>query len=428
MIEDDPNWNITLCKMYKELFKDQTCAVIPELSGKGALGRIENGEKFDLISLDIILRLTHPKDKNGRPDTSEEGADGRIVLRRAHDCNSCKSMIVISKIATDETFRFIVPKKEERTVEIMTLPAQLNILFPAKSLFFPKENKIGIQENIEIIKRSLAAADLLSWFKSENDFYREGQYWCITFGKKTIRLKDIKGLQYIHCLLGYLYYEASCVELYGALNLEIAEKPSVHKIRWAQIGKGKFEDLKSPIEYKILDERAVGESKKRLGAITIELEKVKQMEGKEELEEKLKNEKRAVQKYLAEGYGVGKKLRELREEQEGIKKELEDANEIGDLSPKDYLYKREEEIEEEIKELLNRLNLRGRSVKKIPIIRLEFMDSYRKKVSKAIQRAYKVIRKENEELYEHLQSFIHLGYYISYSPPSHVDWTLKSSV
>ena len=37
--------------------------------------------------------------------------------------------------------------------------------------------------------------------QSDNEFFKEGEYWTISYGGKTIRLKDTVGLQYIACLL-----------------------------------------------------------------------------------------------------------------------------------------------------------------------------------------------------------------------------------
>ncbi len=46
----------------------------------------------------------------------------------------------------------------------------------------------------------------------------------------------------------------------------------------------------------------------------------------------------------------------------------------------------------------------------------------RKAVSKAIHRAIRIIKKENQHLGDHLSNAIYIGAYVSYRPESSVDW------
>lgn len=136
VVEDDANWKEALCQMYKEIIPQ--CHVNSASSGLDALRMIENGEKFDLLSLDINLGITHPKTEVGHPDLNVHGADGRSVLRRAHELNACKGVIVITGLAYDTTLALVIPDKKDLMRVKSTLDEYLEDLFPGRKLYLQK--------------------------------------------------------------------------------------------------------------------------------------------------------------------------------------------------------------------------------------------------------------------------------------------------
>lgn len=136
VVEDDANWKEALCQMYKEIIP--RCHVNSASSGLDALRMIENGEKFDLLSLDINLGITHPKTEVGRPDLNVHGADGRSVLRRAHELNACKGVIVITGLAYDTTLALVIPNKKDLMRVKSTLDEYLEDLFQGRKLYLQK--------------------------------------------------------------------------------------------------------------------------------------------------------------------------------------------------------------------------------------------------------------------------------------------------
>ena len=76
-----------------------------------------------------------------------------------------------------------------------------------KGLSRSKGEKEGIMNNKKWkdfkMSREQRKEDLkgFKYSQSDNEFFKEGEYWTISYGGKTIRLKDTVGLQYIVCLL-----------------------------------------------------------------------------------------------------------------------------------------------------------------------------------------------------------------------------------
>lgn len=131
IVEDDAEWRESLCRMYEEILP--ACHVDSASSGRDALRRIENGDRFNLLSLDINLGSTHPRTEAGHIP----GADGRSVLRRAHEKHSCNGVIVITGLAYDETLIWVMTEEEIKKVR-MTLHASLDGLFPKRNLYLQK--------------------------------------------------------------------------------------------------------------------------------------------------------------------------------------------------------------------------------------------------------------------------------------------------
>lgn len=136
VVEDDANWKEALCQMYKEIMPQ--CHVNSASSGPDALRMIENDEKFDLLSLDINLGIAHPKTEVGHLDLNVHGADGRSVLRRVHELNACKGVIVITGLAYDTTLPLVIPDKNDLMRVKSTLDEYLENLFPGRKLYLQK--------------------------------------------------------------------------------------------------------------------------------------------------------------------------------------------------------------------------------------------------------------------------------------------------
>lgn len=97
IVEDNDKWAATLYRLYKsiicEKYSTDEWNISTAICAEQALDKLEKGEKFDLISLDINLSKT-----------DQDWGDGRLVLRRAAELESCKAMIVITGILLDESF------------------------------------------------------------------------------------------------------------------------------------------------------------------------------------------------------------------------------------------------------------------------------------------------------------------------------------
>jgi len=97
IVEDNDKWAATLYRLYKsiicEKYSPEEWDISTAICAEQALDKLEKGEKFDLISLDINLSKT-----------DQDWGDGRIVLRKAAELESCKVIIVITGILLDESF------------------------------------------------------------------------------------------------------------------------------------------------------------------------------------------------------------------------------------------------------------------------------------------------------------------------------------
>jgi hypothetical protein len=132
----------------------------------------------------------------------------------------------------------------------------------------------------------------------ETVFRREGDYWSVTFGSETVRLKDTKGLHYLALLLQSPGREFHAGEL---LRLEAGTDSTA----------GATEQMNLPASGdagEILDPRAKGEYRRRLEDLRGELEEARSFNDPERargLEEELD----FLTRELAGGLGLGDRSR-----------------------------------------------------------------------------------------------------------------------
>ncbi|MBC8359425.1 MAG: response regulator [Candidatus Aminicenantes bacterium] len=360
VVEDDANWKEALCQMYKQIIPQ--CHVNSASSGIDALRMIENGEKFDLLSLDINLGITHPKTEVGHPDLNVYGADGRSVLRRAHELNACKGLIVITGLAYDTTLALVIPDLEESKRVRMTLHAYLQDLFPGKNLYLKKYPESKIPESIRVFMKALSCKRLLSLCEDEdaNRFCQVGEYWHITFAGETVLVKNRVGLRYIAYLLqnpDNPLHSCELERIIGTGNIEPSSKVYVNM----------------PPEQ--LSEYGL-DVRKNLGDVDEP------------------SDHKALESYKSE----------FKE----IEKQLQEAKEFNDPALIQRLEREEEWLS---KEILSRWGRKSASVEKS-----------RKNVQKAIQRSLEKIKKDHRKLWLHLTKSLSTGNFCIYSPSNPTDW------
>lgn len=201
-----------------------------------------------------------------------------------------------------------------------------------------------------------------------NVFRKQGEYWDIAFqGGEQFRLRDMKGLNYIHCLLGYPFREFPVTELYAATEKHIPDDRMVASLE------GDYGDER---EYGITD---LG------GDQTV-------------FDTQTRDTLRA-------------RLDELIERRE-------DAESWDNANMKEEI---DQEVEWIREELRVNLDYKGEP-RKMP----DEHDKLRQAVYKTIERAREKIRQHDPGLYEYLKDHIETGARCCYSPNSNslLDWEL----
>lgn len=198
-----------------------------------------------------------------------------------------------------------------------------------------------------------------------NVFQKTGQFWTIFYEGRTSQLKDIKGLQYLHFLLAHPGEEFHALRLLS----EVDGKALGHA------------DNTEVSERQFLDD---GLSISSLGDAGLLLD----------------DQARKAYK---------KRLDDLAEE-------LKEAREFNDFERAGRL---EEEIETLKKELATAYGLGGRARKLADPV-----EKARKTISKAIGRALDHIKKNDENLWQHLQNALSLGLFPAYKPHPSVSWII----
>ena len=196
---------------------------------------------------------------------------------------------------------------------------------------------------------------------SENLFLKEGDYWTLKFGSnQPIRLKDSVGLVYIHHLLQHPGYE------FPVLMLVQQTRGAAAVGRTTTAAEAKDADL-SPNDSSgmgpLMDARALEEYRKRIKDLQEDIDEAER-NNNSEAAANAREEQQLLESQLSEAFGLGGQPRPVGSPQEKA----------------------------------------------------------RKAVSKAIHRAIRNIKKENQHLGDHLSNAIYIGAYVSYRPESSVDW------
>ena len=196
---------------------------------------------------------------------------------------------------------------------------------------------------------------------SENLFLREGDSWTLKFGSdQPIRVRDSVGLVYIHHLLQHPGYE------FPVLTLVQQTRGAAAVGRTTTAAEAKDADL-SPNDSSgmgpLMDARALEECWKRIKDLEEDIDEAEQ-NNNSEAAANAREEKQKLEAAISGSLGLGGRARPVGSRQEKA----------------------------------------------------------RKAVSKAIHRAIRNIKKENQHLGDHLSNALYIGAYVSYRPESSVDW------
>jgi DNA-binding NarL/FixJ family response regulator len=225
VVEDDPGWGRPLKAMYESVFDDSdydlTRIVRHEAHGRDAHALLQASEpdRRHLLSLDINLRLTHPTRGDGTPDIGTVGACGLDLLKLAAAKNACRSVVVITGAAHDETIRTVTRNEGELAIIEMSLEEYVRSLFPGRYKLLRKlsPEKRSVSSQIEHFRTLLTAKELLHLCRPQNEFLREnGGVWRLSFARKTARLQELEclaGLRFIQHLLKYPNQEFTALAL-----------------------------------------------------------------------------------------------------------------------------------------------------------------------------------------------------------------------
>jgi hypothetical protein len=202
-----------------------------------------------------------------------------------------------------------------------------------------------------------------------NVFQKTGQFWTISYEGHISRLKDSKGLQYLHFLLAHPGEEFHAQRLLA----EVEGTVSVP------------DDGATKIERQFLDDGLTVSSLGDAGPLL---------------------DDQARKEYKGRLNDLAKELKEARE--------FNDFERVGRL---------EEEMEALTKELTAAYGLGGRTRKLA-----DRAEKARKTISKAIGRAFEQIKANDENLWRHLQNALSLGLFPAYKPHPPVTWIIGSTL
>ncbi len=195
-------------------------------------------------------------------------------------------------------------------------------------------------------------------------FYKEGDFWTLTYAEHTVRLKDIRGLHYIAHLLRYPGREFQAMQLVAAV-----EKPQTslleqtdQKMREGQLAEDHLRIGTLGDAGPIIDARARRELRSR----------------RDELQECLE----------AGNFETPEQAAEMRQEMQMIEAQLRRA-----------------------------IGLGGKERKSA-----DPKERARKAVSKAVSRSLDIIRHQNPALWQHLHNTLKIGSFCSYVPDRPTDW------
>ena len=202
-----------------------------------------------------------------------------------------------------------------------------------------------------------------------NVFQKTGQFWTISYEGHTFRLKDSKGLQYLHFLLAHPGEESHALRLLSEVE-GTAPAPSDSATKMERQFQDDGLNLSSLGDAgPLLDDRARKAYRQRLADLAEELKEAREFNDFERAE-RLEEEMESLTNELTAAYGLG-----------GRPRKLADPGEKA-----------------------------------------------RKTISKAIGRALDHIKENDENLWRHLQNSLSLGLFPTYKPHPPVSWIIGSTL
>jgi len=198
-----------------------------------------------------------------------------------------------------------------------------------------------------------------------NVFQKTGQFWTISYEGHTFRLKDSKGLQYLHFLLAHPGKEFHAQRLLAEIEGDALVRGDTSTIMERQFLDDGLSISSLGDAGPLLDDQARKAYKQRLNDLAAELEEAREFNDFERAG-RLEEEMEALTKELTAAYGLGGRARKLADPGEKA----------------------------------------------------------RKTISKAIGRAFEHIKKNDENLWQHLQNSLSLGLFPAYKPHPPVNWII----
>ncbi len=251
------------------------------------------------------------------------------------------------------------------------------IFAPGKSSngFLPKATLVSLDRLLSIRKDQLAldleAINRVIATKSKtesftgNVFQKTGQFWTISYDGRTLRLKDSKGLQFLHFLLAHPGEEFHAQRLLAEVEGNASGHGDTSTTMERQFLNDGLNVSSLGDAGPVLDDQARKAYKQRLDDLAAELEEAREF-NEYERAERFEGEMEALTKELAAAYGLGGRPRKLADPDEKA----------------------------------------------------------RKTISKAIGRALKHIKENDENLWRHLQNALSLGLFPTYKPHPPVIWII----
>jgi len=218
--------------------------------------------------------------------------------------------------------------------------------------------------DLEAIIRVIATKSKTESFTG-NVFQKTGQFWTISFDGRIFRLKDSKGLQYLHYLLAHPGKEFHAQRLLAEVEGDALGHGDTSTIMERQFLDDGLNVSSLGDAGPLLDDQARKAYKQRLDDLAEELKEAREFNDYERAE-RLEEEMEALTKELTAGYGLGGRARKLADPAEKA----------------------------------------------------------RKTISKAIGRALEQIKAYDENLWRHLQNALSLGLFPAYKPHPLVNWII----
>lgn len=183
IVEDDHEWLGELQRFLRLLLENEavTARIDPTTTKQEALEKLrrarEQGQPYDLLSLDINLGVTLSAD-----GTARQLSNGRDVLTEAHLLKACHAAMIVTGVGADQEIDQICIEDKERIVLRAGLPAILDKMFPnERGLYLPKDLQASPQQNINGYLGSDIAGAIKNICRPRNEFRHQGAGWKMIF-------------------------------------------------------------------------------------------------------------------------------------------------------------------------------------------------------------------------------------------------------